>query len=45
MPSETYIVHEAPEIPEQPMIVLHEEQFLPAVGESGALPATQEPVL
>jgi hypothetical protein len=42
MPSETYIVREAPEIPEQPMIVLPEEQTLPEAGESGTLPVTQE---
>ena len=39
MPSETYIVHEAPEIPEQPLIVLSE-----AI-ESGTPPVTQELVL
>jgi hypothetical protein len=38
MPSETYIVHEAPEIPEQPLIVLPEEQTLPETGEFGMLP-------
>jgi hypothetical protein len=42
MPSETYIVHEVPEIPEQPLIVLPEEQTLPEAGESGTLPVTQE---
>jgi hypothetical protein len=41
MPSETYIVREAPEIPEQPMIVLPEEQTLSEVGESGTPPVTQ----
>jgi len=45
MPSETYIVHEAPEIPEQPLIVLPEEQTLSEVGESGTPPVTQEIVL
>jgi hypothetical protein len=45
MPSETYIVHEAPEIPEQPLIVLPEEQTLSEVGESGTPFATQEIVL
>lgn len=45
MPSETYIVHEAPEIPEQLLIVLPEEQTLPETGESGTLPMTQELVL
>jgi hypothetical protein len=39
MPSETYIVHEAPEIPEQPLIVL------PEAIESGTPPVTQELVL
>jgi hypothetical protein len=41
MPSETYIVYEAPEIPGQPSIVLPEEQTLPEVGESGTLSVTQ----
>jgi hypothetical protein len=45
MPSETYIVHAAPEIPEQPMLVLPEEQSLPEAGESGTLFGTQEIVL
>jgi hypothetical protein len=45
MPSETYIVREAPEVPEQPLIVLPEEQTLTEVGESGTPPATQELVL
>jgi hypothetical protein len=38
MPSETYIVREAPEIPEQPSIVLPEEQTLHETGEFGMLP-------
>jgi hypothetical protein len=38
MPSETYIVHEAPEIPEQPLIVLPEELTLHETGEFGMLP-------
>jgi hypothetical protein len=38
MPSETYIVHEAPEIPEQPSIVPPEEQTLHETGEFGMLP-------
>jgi len=45
MPSETYIVHEAPEIPEQPIIVLPEEQTLLETGESGVSPVMQELVL
>jgi hypothetical protein len=45
MPSGTYIVHEAPEIPEQPMLVLPEEQTLPEAGESDTPFATQEIVL
>jgi hypothetical protein len=45
MPSETYIVHEVPEIPEQPLIVSPEEQTLPEAGESGMSPVTQEIVL
>jgi hypothetical protein len=40
MPSETYIVYRAPEIPEQPLIVLPEEQTLTEVGESGTPPVT-----
>jgi hypothetical protein len=40
MPSETYIVYEAPEIPEQPLIVLPEEQTLPEAVEFGTPPLT-----
>ncbi len=45
MPPETYIVHAAPEIPEQPLIVMPEEQTLPEAGESGTPPVMQELVL
>jgi len=41
MPSETYIVYEVPEIPEQPILILPEEQTLSEVGESGTPPVTQ----
>jgi len=38
MPSETYIVHEAPAIPEQPPLVPPEEQTSHEIGALGTLP-------
>jgi hypothetical protein len=42
MPSETYLVHREPEIPERPLLVLPEEQTWIEAGESGMPPVTQE---